>query len=195
MSLPSNTARVLITAGFIPHQDFIVTMSGQDVSLDWISSTERPSDETIAAWADGSQAMPNGELFSVKMAKDQLSKLRYEKEVSGFTIGTQFISSHRDEIGHWYPRFASAFGFISNDAAAIAANPTGQYPYKPRGGEPVVLTASQVVRAYECLAWYINSCFAVEVQAVAMLTAGMTIEQVLAAIQWPQTTFTWERPE
>ncbi len=156
----------------------------------------------IAQWNRQDIAQPTQEqiesimpLAQFSLAKHRLSAIRYEKETAGFTIEEQLISSHRDEIGHWYPRFASAYGYLTNDAMAVAANPTGQYPYKPRGGDPVVLTASQAVRAYQCLSWYINMCFAVEVQGVAMLEAGMTIEQVMAALQWPQREFMWEAPE
>lgn len=124
--------------------------------------------------------------------KAYLSNLRYEKETQGFSIDGQRISSHRDEMGHWYPRFASAYAYLQGDTTS---NPTGQYPYKPKDGDPVIFTAAQAVRAYQCLAWYINACFAVEAMGVAMLSQGMTLDQVLAALQWPQTTFTWEVPQ
>lgn len=137
------------------------------------------------------------ELNSVALAKAHISQERYSKETAGISIEGQLVSSERDEIGHWYPRFANAYGFLNDDPFSKAANPTGQYPYKPKQGNPTILTAMQVVRAYQCLSWYINMCFAVEKTLCDMLDAGTPIQAVLDAMPaaWPQREFMWSPPE
>jgi hypothetical protein len=137
------------------------------------------------------------ELNSVALAKAHISNERYAKEISGISIEGQLVSSERDEIGHWYPRFANAYGFLNDDPFSKSANPTGQYPYKPKQGSPTILTAMQVVRAYQCLSWYVNMCFAVEKTLCDMLDAGTPIEVVLDAMPaaWPQREFMWSPPE
>jgi hypothetical protein len=133
----------------------------------------------------------------LETAKQTISNRRYEVEVSGISIEGQSISSERDEIGHWYPRFANAYGYINNDPFALAANPTGEYPYKPKNGAPVIFNASQVIRAYQCLSWYINTCFGVEKYLFDLLDADTPVANVLAAMDsaWPQREFTWTPPE
>lgn len=128
------------------------------------------------------------------LARAYVSQVRYQKETQGILIEGQLISSDRDEIGHWYPRFASAYAYLQGDTTS---NPTGLYPYKPRGGEPVVLTALQAVRAYMCLSWYVNACFGVEKVAfdtIDHLTDKQQIKAIIDAIEWPQREFMWEAP-
>lgn len=164
-----------------PFRDFAVDETGSVIW--WNLEAPQPTIEELDSV---------GPLVNSRNAKQALSTLRYDKETQGISIEGQRISSERDEIGHWYPRFASAYAYLQGDAST---NPTGQYPYKPKDGDPVILTAAQSVRAYQCLAWYINACFATEAIGVAMLAQGIPLTQILAALQWPQTTFTWEAPQ
>lgn len=137
---------------------------------------------------------PGPDLSTVAGAKAYISSERYTKETAGFTVGEQFISTERDEIGHWFPRFYNALMWTQGDAYTRAGNPDGLYPFKPKGHAPTVLTAAQVMRAYECMAWYVNQCFAVEAQLYGQLDAGTPIATVLDSIVWPQSAFTWEPP-
>jgi hypothetical protein len=123
---------------------------------------------------------------------DWLSNQRWQKETGGITVGEQPISTHRDEAAHWLARYSDATRWLLEDATARAINPDGIYPYKPKHGEPVYLSATQVVRAYLCQAWYVNACFAVEKAAADAVKGGAAIGDVVASIQWPQTSFDWE---
>ncbi len=129
--------------------------------------------------------------------KEHVAAVRYERETMGLIVDNQFISSHRDEIGHWYPRFSNAWGWLNNDPISRAGNPDGIYPYKPRGGEPVVLTAQQVVRFYDRLAWYINACFGAEKMictAIDEATSEAELDAIAESIDqyWPPREFTQE---
>jgi hypothetical protein len=165
----------------IPLMDFVWN---DGVITDWNTAKlgPQPTPEQLAAVAPQVEAA---------QAKVKLSSLRYQKETGGISIEGQRISSERDEIGHWYPRFADAYAYLQGERST---NPTGQYPYKPKNGDPVIFTAGQAVRAYQCLAWYVNSCFATEATGVYMLSQGMKLDDVLAQLEWPQTEFTWEPP-
>lgn len=134
---------------------------------------------------------PGPDTSTVAGAKQWLAAERYKKETGGITIGTQLVTTERDEIGHWFPRFYDASRWLQNDPTVRAMNPDGLYPYKPKGADSVFLTAEQVIRAYLCIAWYINQCFAVEGQIEAMLNGGAPIESTLNGIVWPQTEFDW----
>jgi hypothetical protein len=123
---------------------------------------------------------------------DWLSDQRWQKETGGITVGEQPISTHRDEAAHWLARYSDATRWLLGDATARAINPDGIYPYKPKHGEPVYLSATQVVRAYLCQAWYVNACFAVEKAAADAVKGGADIGDVVASMQWPQTSFDWE---
>lgn len=126
--------------------------------------------------------------------KEHVAALRYDRETMGIVVDGQLISSHRDEIGHWYPRFSNAYGWLNNDPISLAGNPDGIYPYKPRGGGPVILNAQQVMRCYDRLAWYINACFGAEKIIGDAIDASTTPEQ-LDAIEatlhqyWPPREF------
>ena len=134
---------------------------------------------------------PGPDTSTVEGAKQWLANERYTKETGGITVGGQSFTTQRDEMGHWFPRFFNAFMWLANDPTTLADNPTGQYPYKPKNGDSVVLTAFQVVRAYKCISWYVNQCFAKEAELSAMLNAGAPIQDVIGSISWPQTEFDW----
>lgn len=128
--------------------------------------------------------------------KQYLANVRYEHEVSGFNVGDQFISTNRDELAHWFARFFDAFNWLQGNTAS---NPSGLYPYKPRGGSVVaMLTAEQAVRAYQCIAWYVNACIATEGQLIEAINAGGDLVAIKAMIDnaatWPQRQFDWVPP-
>lgn len=151
-----------------------------------------PTQEQIAS-------VISSKVLEKNRAKESLSKLRFAHEIGGISIEGQTISTERDEIGHWYPRFASARDWLANDPATLAFNPTGMYPYKPKGGAPTGLTAAQVVRAYLCVSWFINACFVTEQYFYELIEATdgseAQIAAVMAGVQWPQREFMWEAPE
>lgn len=137
---------------------------------------------------------PGPDVTTREGLKAYLAQRRYEKEIAGFTVGGQLISTNRDELAHWFARFFDAFNHLQGNASASG----GVYPYKPRGGTSVInLTAAQAVRAYQCLAWYVNACIATEGQLIATIDAA-TLSQLVdikeaidAEATWPQRTFEW----
>jgi hypothetical protein len=137
---------------------------------------------------------PGPDVTTIEGLKQYLAQVRYEKEVSGFTIGNQFISTNRDELAHWFARFFDAFNWLQGNTST---DPSGLYPYKPKGGSAVVmLTAAQAVRAYQCLAWYVNACIATEGQLIEAIDGGLDLTQAKAIIDnqgtWPQRQYDWE---
>lgn len=123
--------------------------------------------------------------------KAEISRQRYEREIGGITVGSQFVSTERDEIGHWNERRRNADAWAAGDPAAIADNPSGVYPYKPKGGAPAILSLALTIRIHQCLKWYVNTCFAAEYQLYQMIDAGTDLETVAAALvtAWPQQQF------
>ncbi len=120
---------------------------------------------------------------------DWLSNQRWRKETGGITVGNQHITTQRDEAAHWLARYMNASLWLSEDPATVASNPNGTYPYKPKHGEPVILTAQQVIRIYLCMTWYINECFAVEEAAVQAVKNMVPIGDVVNSLKWPQISF------
>ncbi len=152
--------------------------------------------DALAAELDAIKNPPGPDLTSIEGAKTYISGERFKRETGGISIEGQVISTERDETGHWIGRFFDARAWLAGDEMARGINPTGMYPYKPKRGEPVTLSAQQVVRAYLCMAWYINACFAVEDFLYQQLKARIPIETVLAAEPdaWPSNQFKWEPP-
>ncbi len=140
---------------------------------------------------------PGPDLSTAAGVKQFASNERYKKETGGIVVGGQLISTERDEIGHWFPRFYNALMWLQGDARTIAGNPEGKYPYKPKGGSPVTLTAGQVLRAYECMAWFINACFASEEAIYKSVDSGLRLDVVIESIPaaWPSNSFEWEPPQ
>lgn len=139
---------------------------------------------------------PGPDTSTASGLKQYLANVRYEHEVSGFSVGDQFISTNRDELAHWFARFFDAFNWLQGNTAS---NPSGLYPYKPRGGSVVaMLTAEQAVRAYQCIAWYVNACIATEGQLIEAINAGGDLVAIKAMIDnaatWPQRQFDWVPP-
>ncbi len=170
-------------------------LSTQLAALQSQHATTQAELAAVKAELDALKQTPEIDLTTIAGAKQYISAERFKKETGGISIDGQAITTERDEIGHWFPRFFNAYQWLQGDARVRAVNPQGIYPYKPKNGDPVILGAMQVVRAYECLAWYINACFAVEDQLYESLKSA-TIEQVLASMPsaWPQREFTWEPP-
>lgn len=139
---------------------------------------------------------PGPDLTTRDGVRQYVSNARYVAETGGITVGNQFVSTERDEIGHWFPRFYNALMWIQGDPRIRAVNPNGHYPFKPKGHPPTVLTAEQVLRAYECMAWYINACFAAEAMLYARLDANEPLDVIVTdtPTSWPSNQFSWEPP-
>ncbi len=171
--------------------DYLVANDGNGaVIIHWNPALgTQPTEQELAAAEAATE---------LRLIKQRITATRYEKEIAGISIEGQAISSERDEIGHWYPRFANAYGWLNADPFSLAANPTGEYPYKPKQGNPTVFNATQVVRAYQCLSWYVNTCFATEATLFGMLGTGTTVAEMNAILDadavWPQREFTWIPP-
>lgn len=139
---------------------------------------------------------PGPDVTTVSGLREHIATTRYSHEVGGFTIGDQFVSTNRDELAHWFARFFDAFNWLSGNEMSRTNNPSGLYPYKPKGGtEVAMLTAQQAVRAYQCLAWYVNACIATEGALIAEIEKGTRLDIILGSAnnveQWPQTRFEW----
>lgn len=163
--------------------------SGNPKAKHWLPAPEKPTSDAI--W-NGTEWIIPGVIQTAEQFRQWLSNQRWQKETGGITVGGQPISTHRDEAAHWLARYSDATRWLMEDATARAINPDGIYPYKPKHGEPVYLSATQVVRAYLCQAWFVNACFAVEKAAADAVKGGADIGDVVASIQWPQTSFDWE---
>lgn len=135
---------------------------------------------------------PGPDLNSRDGVRQFVSNARYVAETGGIYVGEQFISTERDEIGHWFPRFYNALMWLQGDPRIRAVNPDGHYPFKPKDHPPTVLTAEQVLRAYECMAWYINACFAAEAVLYGRLDANEPLDVIVTetATAWPSKQFT-----
>lgn len=151
------------------------------------------SGQFVSFWSAGLGTMPTAsELLelshaaNVQTLKKAIAETRYQKEIGGIVVGTQPVSTNRDEMPIWQ-------GMLLDISMRPGATPS--YEYKPRGGENTTLTPQQVGRVYECFAWYVQACFATERALCGMLDAGASIETVEAAVQdvntWPQTQFNW----
>lgn len=158
--------------------DYIVLDNGNSTSL---VMENPPSEQELQSAVS---------LTESAIAKAWLANERWTREAAGITVGTQFVSTNRDEMPVWQGMVLDAFVLRPGIQSA--------YEYKPRGGVNTTLTPTQVGRAYECFAWYVAALFAVERQVAAAIDAAATNaerEAVLAAIPWPQTTFNWEPPQ
>lgn len=124
---------------------------------------------------------------------EQIAAWRWQRETAGITVGTQSVTTYREEMPVWLAMRAN----VQDRAAANA--PESTYKYKPRGAEVTsTLTAAQVLRVYECFAWYVAACFETEAALQAMIAGGGDLNTVAAAAQnpatWPQTAFDWTPP-
>lgn len=130
---------------------------------------------------------PGPDLSTVEGAKQYLAAERFTRESGGIVVGNQTVTTNRDEMPIW-------LGMVMD----IVFNPgvRTQFEYKPRNGANTVLSAEQVMRCYQCFAWYVSECFAVERRLAAELDAGAPIADVLAQLPaaWPQTAFEWVAP-
>ena len=114
--------------------------------------------------------------------RQYLADARYEAESAGITVGNQPVSTFREEMPVW-------LGMLIDMQSGVGQS---HYEYKPRGGQNVVLTPQQVLRCYQCFAWYVAACFATERQLAAMLDSGTDPEVVYGLIEWPHRNFEWE---
>jgi len=121
--------------------------------------------------------------------REQVANWRWARETAGITVGSQSVSTFREEMPVW-------LGMIND--MSLRPGQTAAYEYKPRGGANVTLTPSQIARIYECFAWYVSACFSTERALLEMITSGAPLDTVAAAAQdpgtWPQTSFEWNPP-
>jgi hypothetical protein len=140
-----------------------------------------PESQLPAGWVRV-DATTSGEL------KDKIAAMRWDRETAGITIGTQPVSTLREEMPVWQ-------GMLLD--ITLQPGVRSEYEYKPRNGANVVLTPQQVQRCYQCFAWYVSACFATERYLCGLIDAGTPLEQVEAMLDtvWPQTQFDWVAPE
>ncbi len=119
---------------------------------------------------------------------EAIAEYRWQRETMGITVGKQLITTQRHEMPIWQ-------GMLLDITLRPGATPA--FEYKPQGGENTSLTVAQVLRCYECFAWYVNACFATERTLKGMIS-GSSIEglDAIAALAftpstWPQTSFLW----
>jgi hypothetical protein len=121
--------------------------------------------------------------------REQVANWRWARETAGITVGSQSVSTFREEMPVW-------LGMIND--MSLRPGQTAAYEYKPRGGANVTLSPTQVARIYECFAWYVAACFATERTLIQMIDAGADLSTVATAAQnnatWPQTSFAWNPP-
>lgn len=155
------------------------------------------SESIIHAWnADVLGPQPTQEALDAvssavetKQLLSKLSDIRWRKESAGITVGTQPVSTLREEMAIWQGMLLEM---------TFRPGVTTSFEYKPRNGVNVTLTATQVQRIYACFAWYVATCFGTE-RYLASQIGTLTNEQILALAEtestWPQRAFTWEVPE
>lgn len=130
---------------------------------------------------------PGPDLSTVEGAKQFIAVERFNRESGGIIVGTQSVTTNRDEMPIW-------LGMVMD----IIFNPDARtlFEYKPRNGSNTVLSAEQVMRCYQCFAWYVSECFAAERRLATELDKGAPIADVLSQIPaiWPQNVFEWTPP-
>jgi len=183
----------------IPLSSYVVSDDGTGPKITYWSPslgkqpTQAELDAVTQEQVDAARKVPGFDIRTIEGCKKLISAIRYENETAGIEIEGQQFSTERDEIGHWYPRFSNAWGWLNNDPVSRKGNPGGIYPYKPKKGKPVILTPEQVIRAYDRVAFYINSCFGVESYLYGLLDAGTPVEQVTGMLTqvWPTRQYLW----
>lgn len=128
-----------------------------------------------------------------------IADLRWQQETLDINIEGDVFSTQRHEMTHWVARRDHAKKVLAGDQEAIASLSAtgGNYPYKPHGAKyGRFLTPAQAVRAYECIEWRVNACFAIEIGLQQAIAQGGNLDAVFAAAQavetWPQISFEWE---
>jgi hypothetical protein len=113
---------------------------------------------------------------------------RWMREEMGITVGDQPVSTQRHEMPVW-------IGMLLD----IMFNP-GQrvdFEYKPHEGVSTMLSIPQVLRCYQCFAWYVAECFKTERTLSGMISAGELSDlDTIADLAfdpsfWPQREFPW----
>jgi 3-hydroxy-9,10-secoandrosta-1,3,5(10)-triene-9,17-dione monooxygenase len=93
-----------------PLQDFVLV--GNEIQRWNPALGPQPTEQELAAAEAATE---------LRLIKQRITDIRYEKEIAGISIEGQVITSERDEVGHWYPRFANAYGILTSDPFALAA--------------------------------------------------------------------------
>jgi hypothetical protein len=172
-----------------PSQCFLVRDGEPERGSPWF----RVSESQLAAYKEQHQSSydtwltAQNESQEIREIKDKITQLRWDHETQGITIGTQPVSTLREEMPVWQ-------GMLLD--MTLQPGVRTAYEYKPRNGANVVLTVQQVQRCYQCFAWYVSACFATERYLYGLIDAGTPIEQVEAMLEtvWPQTQFDWVAP-
>jgi len=172
-------------------QTLIAKVYTEDRPEDYELSTEEEADAWVAEQlANGWQPEPIVviEPSPTELLKARISDMRWQRETAGVTIGTQPVSTLREEMPVWQ-------GMLLD--ITLQPGVRSEYEYKPRNGANVVLTPQQVQRCYQCFAWYVSECFSTERYLCGLIDAGTPLEQVEAMLNtvWPQTQFDWVAPE
>jgi hypothetical protein len=113
----------------------------------------------------------------------RLAEIRWMRESSGIRVGTQEVTTLREEMPVWQ-------GMLLD--ITLRPGATVAFEYKPRGGVNVTLTSQQVTRIYECFAWYVNACFATERSLVAQIgtiSNSQILDLANSDSTWPQKQF------
>jgi hypothetical protein len=119
-----------------------------------------------------------------------IAEWRFGRETMGITIGSQPITTNRDEMGIW-------LGMMDDITRRPGA--TSAIEYRPRDGSNVTLTPAQVTRVVDCFKWYVAACFATERALNEAITAEQLDLSTIAIMAqnpatWPQRQFDWEPP-
>jgi hypothetical protein len=127
-----------------------------------------------------------------------IAEKRWEKEVAGFMLDATLITTQRHEAAHWKDRVEHAKRVLENDPEALEEFIAmgGAYPYKPDGNLfGMTLSPHQVIRAYRCMRWYVNTCFGTEIYLQSLIAQGVPLENVAAAAlsndTWPTRQMLW----
>lgn len=122
----------------------------------------------------------------------EIADFRWIKETSGITVGNQVVTTERHEMPIWLAMLLDI---------SMRPGERTSFVYKPQGGSLVELSIPQVLRCYECFAWYISACFATEKYFQALITQESAQENpnfdgiaaaALNDLSWPQRIFPWE---
>lgn len=128
-----------------------------------------------------------------------IADIRWQQETLDITVGGAVFSTQRHEMTHWVARRDHAIKYMAGDEVVVASlqATNGMYPYKPYAAKyGRFLTPQQAFRAYECIEWRVNACFAIEIGLQQAIAQGANLDAIYAAAQgaetWPQIAFEWE---
>lgn len=145
---------------------------------------------------------PGPDLSTRDGVREYIRAKRYSQQIAGFTIGGVQFSTMRDSQGDDALTFGvmadNAMKWLMGDATLRALKPDGVFVYTSRNGWPVQLQAMQVVRAWQCMLWYIDECYTSEYSLCQeLLGSEPDLSSIVASADndahWPQNQFAWEQ--